>query len=111
VDAAFEAAWADVSIQQAADMVRAGGLLALCGIPGPDVLSLKHSTVRRKGLTIQLVRRMKHTYPRALALAGRGAVDLKCMISHRMPLAQASEAFEKNAGYKDGVVKIIIQTA
>lgn len=66
VDVAIEAAWADHSVQQAADMARLGGRLVLVGIPGNDRLEMKHSTARRKGLTVRLARRMKHVYPRAI---------------------------------------------
>ncbi len=108
VDIAIEAAWSDRSVQQAAEMVRMGGRLVLVGIPGDDRLLLKHSTARRKGLTIRMSRRMKHTYPRAIRLAERGVVDLHRLISHRFPLERAPEAFALNASYQDRVVKIII---
>src|SRR5262249_34535420 len=108
VDVAIEAAWADHSVQQAAEMARMGGRLVLVGIPGDDRLALKHSTARRKGLTIRMSRRMQHSYPRAISLAERGAVDLHSLISHRMPLEQAPEAFALNVAYQDQVVKVII---
>jgi L-iditol 2-dehydrogenase len=108
VDVAIEAAWADHSIQQAADMTRNGGRLTLVGIPGNDELHLKHSVARRKGLTIRMARRMKHVYPRAIALHERGAVDLASLISHRFPLEKTAEAFAKNMRYDEGVVKVVI---
>ena len=58
VDVAIEAAWADQSIQMAAEMARLGGRLVLVGIPSDDNLQLTHSTARRKGLTIRMSRRM-----------------------------------------------------
>ncbi|MDQ5851949.1 MAG: zinc-binding dehydrogenase, partial [Chloroflexota bacterium] len=108
VDVAIEAAWSDHSVQQAAEMARLGGRLVLVGIPGDDGLSLKHSTARRKGLTIRMARRMKHTYPRAIHLVEQQAVDLPSMISHRFPLDRAPEAFALNTDYQDHVVKVII---
>lgn len=109
VDVAIEAAWSDQSVQDAAEMVRLGGALTVVGISVNDRLALKHSTVRRKGLTIQLVRRMKLTYPRAIALAECGALDLESLVSHHFPLARAAEAFAMNAEYKDKVNKVIIE--
>ena len=108
VDIAIEAAWADHSVQQAAEMARLGGRLVLVGIPGPDSLTLKHSTARRKGLTIRMSRRMKHTYPRAIKLAQSGAVDLTRIVSHRFPLDKTPEAFALNLAYRDEVVKVVI---
>jgi L-iditol 2-dehydrogenase len=110
VDLAIEAAWSDQSVQQAAEMARMGGRVVLVGIPGDDRLALKHSTARRKGLTIRLSRRMQHTYPRAIHLVERGSVDLHSLISHRFPLERVAEAFALNVAYQDGVVKIIIDT-
>ncbi|MCS6826558.1 MAG: alcohol dehydrogenase catalytic domain-containing protein [Caldilinea sp.] len=108
VDIAIEAAWADHSIQWAAEMARLGGRLVLVGIPGPDKLEMKHSTARRKGLTIRLSRRMKHVYPRAVKLWASGAVDLTGVVSHRFPLERTPEAYALNEQYADNVVKIII---
>jgi L-iditol 2-dehydrogenase len=108
VDVAIEAAWADRSIQQAADMTRNGGRLVLVGIPGDDQLILRHSVARRKGLTIRMSRRMKHAYPRAIALRREGAIDLHRLVTHRFPLERAAEAFALNARYEPGVVKVMI---
>jgi L-iditol 2-dehydrogenase len=108
VDVAIEAAWADHSVQQAAEMLRLGGRMVIVGISEDDQLQFRHSTVRRKGATIRLARRMKHTYPRSIRLAKSGAVDLLSMISHRFPLEKTPDAFALNAAYEDGVVKIVI---
>ncbi|ETX00873.1 zinc-dependent alcohol dehydrogenase [Candidatus Entotheonella palauensis] len=108
VDVAIEAAWADHSAQQAAEMVRLGGRLVIAGISEADELYFKHSTVRRKGLTIRLVRRMKHVYPRAIRLVQSDRVTLGGMVSHRFALSQAPQAFALNMSYGDQVVKIII---
>ncbi|MDQ7027999.1 MAG: alcohol dehydrogenase catalytic domain-containing protein [Anaerolineae bacterium] len=110
VDVIFEAAWADHSIQQAAEMVRIGGRIVQVGIPSKDdALHIQHSTARRKGLTITVVRRMKHTYPRAINLATSGAMDLDDLVSHQFSLSDAPDAFAMNAAYKEGVHKIIIK--
>ena len=110
IDVAIEAAWADHSIAQASEMAKLGGRLVLVGIPGDDEIRMKHSTARRKGLTIMMARRMKHTYPRAIHLVTQqpGGVNLEGIISHRVPLAQAGEAFAMNAAYAEGVHKIVI---
>jgi L-iditol 2-dehydrogenase len=108
VDVAMEAAWGDGSVGEAAEMARLGGRLVLVGIPSEDRLLMKHSTARRKGLTIALSRRMKHVYPRAIRLAEQGAVDLKGLVTHRFGLRQAPEALALNAAYQDRVVKVMV---
>ena len=111
VDVAVEAAWADQSVEDAVESVRLGGRLVLVGIPSDDRLGLKHSVARRKGLTILMSRRMKHTYPRAIRLASEQRIDLPGLVSHRFPLRQAAEAFRLNAAYQDNVLKVLIESS
>ena len=108
VDVAIEAAWADHSVQAAADMLCYGGRLVIAGISEDDQLTIQHSTVRRKGADIRLVRRMKNTYPRAIRLAESGMVDLHSLITHRFPLEKTPEAYALNIDYLDNVIKIMI---
>ena len=110
VDAAIEAAWGDHSVEQAAELARLGGRVVLVGISSDDRLTMRASTGRRKGLTILMSRRMKHTYPRAIRLTERGAANLSRLVSHRFPLSRAPEAFALNAAYRDNVVKIIVES-
>lgn len=110
VDVALEVAWADRSVEEAAEVTRPGGRVVLVGIPSDDRIAMKHSTARRKGLTILLCRRMKHIYPRAIGLTLRGMVDLHGIVSHRFPLERVVDAFALNAAYQDNVVKVIIES-
>jgi L-iditol 2-dehydrogenase len=108
LDVGFEAAWADTSVQHTAEIVRPGGRLVLVGIPGDDRLYLSHGTARRKGLTIRMARRMKHTYPRAIALARTGQVDLDDLVTHRFALARTADAYAMNMRYPEGLLKAVI---
>ena len=109
VDVAFEAAGAPETPQQAAAVARVGGKVILAGIPADDTLTLNAGTVRQKGLTIKLVRRMKHTYPRAIRLVQTGQVDILPLATHFFPLERIAEAFELVASYQDGVLRAMIQ--
>ena len=110
VDVVFEAAWAAETVAQAVAMVKPGGLVVIGGIPsGADLISYPASTARRKGLTIKMVRRMKHTYPRSMALVQGGLVDVQSLITHRFPLEASSEAFELVDARADGVIKALIE--
>ena len=106
VDVAFEAAGRQSAVDDAFDAVMPGGKVVLVGIPDDDRTSFSASTARRKGLTIKLVRRMKHTYPRAIELVSKGLVDVRSLVTHRFPLEQAVEAF-RVAQRREGL-KIII---
>jgi L-iditol 2-dehydrogenase len=107
VDVAFEAAGTQDAVDDAFAAVTPGGKIVLAGIPDDDKTSFSASTARRKGLTIKLVRRMKHTYPRAIELVAKGLVDLRSIVTHRFPLEQAREAF-RVAERREGL-KIIIE--
>lgn len=109
VDVVFEAAGALETPQQGVDLLKPGGTLVLIGICPEDRIPLKATAARRKGITIRLVRRMKNIYPRAIRLAERNMVDLKVLVTHRYPLERIVEAFDVVGGYKDGVVKALIE--
>jgi L-iditol 2-dehydrogenase len=103
VDVAFEVAGDQGAVDDAFTTVIPGGKVVLVGIPGNDNTSFKASVARHKGVTIKLVHRMKHTYPRAIALVSQKLVDVSTLVTHRFPLAQAAEAFavaERREGLK-----------
>jgi L-iditol 2-dehydrogenase len=103
VDVAFEAAGMQDAIDTAFAAVVMGGKVMLVGIPDEERTSFSASTARRKGLTIKMVRRMKHTYPRAIELVSKGLVDVRSIVTHRFSLDQAEEAYrvaERREGLK-----------
>ena len=105
---AFEAAGAQDAVDMSFAAVASGGKVMLAGIPDDDRTSFSASVARRKGLTIKLVRRMKHTYPRAIELVSKGLVDVRSLVTHRFPLGDSpAEAF-RVAERREGL-KIIIE--
>jgi L-iditol 2-dehydrogenase len=109
VDVAIEAASGGDALFQAAEMLAPGGRLMAVGIDEDDRLVVRHSNARRKGITVRMVRRMKHAYGRAIRLVEQGDFDLAALVTHRFPLDQAPRAFALNANYDDGVVKAMIE--
>jgi len=107
VDVAFEAAGNDEAVRLTLESVRPGGRVVLAGIPGDDAIRFQASVARRKGLTIAMVRRMNHVYPRAISLAARGVVDLGALVSRREGLGEVKEAFG-DAAHRTGL-KVIIE--
>lgn len=108
VAVAIEAAWGGEAIEQAVRMADLGARVVLVGIPSEDRAEFTHSVARRKGLTLLLSRRMKHTYSRATALALAGTISLAGLITHRFPLEKTGDAFALNAAYGDGILKAMI---
>jgi L-iditol 2-dehydrogenase len=81
--------------------------VVLTGIPDDDRTSFTASVARRRGLTIKMTRRMKHTYPRAIDLVNSGLVDVRSLVTHRFPLAQFERAFSV-ARRREGL-KVIVE--
>jgi L-iditol 2-dehydrogenase len=107
VDVAFEAAGENAAVETSIAMTKKGGRVVLSGIPSDDRTAFTASTARRKGLTIKLVRRMKHTYPRAIRLVERGLVDVRSLVTHRFPLEESAKAYSV-ALRREGL-KVIIE--
>jgi L-iditol 2-dehydrogenase len=111
VDVAFETAWAEETVAQAAKVARRGGTAMMVGIPREDRAVFPGHTVRRKGLTIKYVRRMKHTYPRAIAMVADGLIDVDSIVTHRFPLEQVAQGYSLVSTREDGVMKVVIEIA
>jgi L-iditol 2-dehydrogenase len=90
-------------------MVRPGGLVVVGGIPDEDRMCMTASTIRRKGLTILLLRRSKDTLSRSIELVREGKADVALYITHRFPLERLVEAFEVARDRKDGALRVVVQ--
>jgi L-iditol 2-dehydrogenase len=112
-DLVFECAWVGPALDAAVRMAAPGARLLLVGIPADDDNPFCHSTARRHGLSLLWVRRMKHTYPRAIRLASGPdpAVALDELVTHRYSLDQVAQAFATSAGYTDDVVRAVVELA
>jgi L-iditol 2-dehydrogenase len=107
LDVAIEAAGENAAVDAAVDAVRPGARVVLVGIPAEERTSFEAATARRKGLTLVLSRRMKHVYPRAIALVESGQVDLRSPVTHRFPLERGPEAFTA-AARREGL-KVLVE--
>jgi L-iditol 2-dehydrogenase len=110
VDVVIELAGTDAGIATAVAAVRPGGRVALAGIPSEDASSFPAAAARRKGLTFAMVRRMKDTYPRAIALAV-GGVDLDLLVTERHPLVEADKAFSAAAQRQGDKVVVAVSSS
>ena len=75
-------------------LARPGGRVVLVGIPGDDQTTFTASVARRKGLSLQLCRRMRSAdLGRATELASAGTIDLQGLVSHVVDLDDVASAF------------------
>ena len=108
VDVAFDMARSSETPGLACRVVRPAGRCVFTGISGAEYDPLPVNAARRKELTVRWCRRFLHNYPRAIALAASGKVDVASLITHSFPLEQTREAFELVAASADNVLKVSI---
>jgi L-iditol 2-dehydrogenase len=107
LDVAIELAGENGAVDAALDAVRPGARVVLAGIPAEERTSFRAATARRKGLTLVLSRRMKHTYPRAIELVAEGNVDVRSAVTHQFPLERGAEAFA-TAARREGLKVLVV---
>ena len=110
VDAAFECAGTQESIDDATQMLKPGGTLVLIGIP-VDAARVTYDPhlMRRREITVLNIRRQNHMIGRAFTLLGVRPDAAKVLITHRFPPARAKEAFDLVRGRADGVIKALLE--
>jgi L-iditol 2-dehydrogenase len=82
----------------------------LVGIPDGDRSSFHAAAARRKELTLVLCRRMRAAdLTRAIALAGRGGLELAALVTGRYGLADGPQAFGELVGRKG--LKVVVEPA
>ena len=109
MDVVYECAGQQETVNQAVDLLKAGGKLILVGIPREDRISFAIDYLRRKELTIVNIRRQNACTQMAIDLIASGKVKPDFMVTHRFKLDRVQEAFELVASYRDGVVKAMIE--
>jgi L-iditol 2-dehydrogenase len=109
LDLVFECSGDPACIDQAQRLLKPGGTLLLVGIPPADQVGFDPHVMRRKELRFQYVRRQIDCVAPVIGMIGRGEIDTRPLLTHRFPLAEIRAAFELVAGYRDGVIKAVIE--
>ena len=109
MDAVFDCAGKQQTLDQSLELLKPGGKLLLIGIPETDRISFVIDQMRRKEITLINVRRQNHCVQPTLDLIASGQVNVDFMITHRFKLHQTQQAFELVRQYQDGVVKALIE--
>ncbi len=109
VDVVYECAGQQSTIDQALEILRPGGKLVLVGIPRTSTMSFCIDYTRRKEITIVNIRRQNRTTHESIEMIADKKVNVDFMATHKFLFNDAAKAFELVAGYKDGVVKAMIE--
>lgn len=109
LDVVFECAGQQAALDQAVDVLKPGGTLAIIGIPREERVSFHIDSLRRKEITVVNVRRQNQCVQTAMDWIASGAVQPEFLVTHTFGPEQAADAFERVANYRDGVIKAMIE--
>ncbi|MBN1516640.1 alcohol dehydrogenase catalytic domain-containing protein [Candidatus Sumerlaeota bacterium] len=111
LDIVFECCGQQEALDVALEILKPGGKLMIAGIPETDRVSFSIDHLRRKEICVQNVRRQVDCVQAALDMIDNGVTDVDFMATHHFHFDQIAQAFELVVGYRDGVVKAIIDMA
>jgi len=109
LDLVFECCGQQDALDQAIQLLKPGGKLMIVGIPEFSMFSFPVDELRRKELAIQNVRRQNGCDKEAISVIADGRVMVDHWITHHFNFAHTQNAFDLVAGYKDGVMKAMIE--
>lgn len=108
LDVVFECCGKQEAFDHAVELLKPGGKLVVVGIPEFDFWSMNVELTRRKEISLQFIRRQVDCVEETLELMKNGTISITNMVTHRYPFSKTKEAFDLVAGYKDGVMKAMI---
>jgi len=108
-DAAIEAVGSDATVNDAVMAVRAGATVSVVGVnatlamPYPMMLALLRDITLRATLAS-----VPSTWPALLPLVAGGRIRPQDVVTHRLPLSQAPDAYRRFDAREDGVLKVLL---
>jgi len=108
LDAIFECCGKQEALDQGIEVLKPGGKLVIVGIPEFDHWRIPADVARRKEITFQNIRRQVDCTEHALHYMASGKINVSLMATHRFAFEDTDKAFELVSGFKDGVMKAMI---
>jgi threonine dehydrogenase-like Zn-dependent dehydrogenase len=97
------------ALRQAMRAVRKGGVLSVPGVYSGFIDKVPFGAVFGKGVTVKQGQTHMQRYLRPLLeLIQDGKIDPSFVITHRVPLTQAPEAYEMFCEKTDGCIKVVL---
>jgi L-iditol 2-dehydrogenase len=107
-DIAIETAGSPKAVQGAIASVRRGGRVVIVGLPPQEEIPVNISYVVDNEIDIKGVFRYHHTYPTAIEMLSKKAVDIEKIITNKYKLSDTSKAFERAIHDKTNTLKIMV---
>lgn len=108
VDCAIDCAAKEETTNLAIRAARNAGRVLMTGIHSDPRVPFEVSPMRRKELSILMVRRSNHESHDALQLLVERTPWFAPLVTHQRPLDKIAEAFRIAGGYEDGVGKMVV---
>jgi alcohol dehydrogenase len=109
VDAAIEAVGADQTISDAIYSTRAGGTVSVIGANLGMEFSFPMGLAFLRDLTFRIgLCPVQSTWPELIPLVASGRLQPEHVITHRMGLSEATEAYRLFEAREDGVLKVLL---
>ena len=108
LDVVFECCGKQEALNQAITLLKPGGRLVIVGVPSFENWIIGTDEMRKKELSIQNLRRQNEALHTTLELIARGKIRPDPMKTHTFGLDRVADAFDLVAGYRDGVMKAMI---
>ena len=109
LDVVFECAGQQETVDHGVSLLKPGGKLMLIGIPRESVISLNIHEARRHEVTVVNVRRQNQCTQTAIDWIQEGRLQVDFMRTHQFELEKTQDAFELVVGYREGVMKAIVE--
>jgi len=94
------------------ESVRKGGNISIIGVYGPPWNAIPIGTAMNKGVTIRMNQcNVKRYMPHLLEHIRAGRIRAKDIITHRVPLEDAPDAYDTFAEKRDGIIKCVLLPA
>ena len=99
------------ALQWAINSVKKGGIVSVVGVYGPTGNLVPIGNVLNKGITLRANQAsVKRLLPRLIEHVQNGIIDPKALITHRIPLEDAADAYRIFSDKLDGCIKPVLIT-
>lgn len=99
------------ALQWAINSVKKGGIVSIVGVYGPTANLIPIGNVVNKGITIRANQAsVKRLLPKLIEHVQNGLIDPKQLITHRVPLEDAADAYRIFSDKLDGCIKTVLIT-
>ncbi|OKL61376.1 L-arabinitol 4-dehydrogenase [Talaromyces atroroseus] len=104
----LECTGVESSICTAAYSARRGGKIVVIGVGKEIINNLPFMHLSLAEIDLRFVNRYHDTWPPAIACLSGGILDLKGLVTHRIPLERASDAMRIAANPEEASIKVMV---